>query len=530
MLKLLVKKQLAEMFRGYVYDPKKNRARSRGGMITLFVLFGFLMVVVLGGAFAAVAIGLGSAFLPLGLGWLYYTIMGFMAVLLGCFGSVFNTYSGLYLARDNDLILSLPIPVGAVIAARLTGVYLMGLLYSATVSVPAVIVYWVLGPHGILAVLGGLLFIFLLSVVVTLLSCLLGWVVAQVSVKLKSKSMITVLAALLGFAAYYLFYFKAQVFLRDLAQNAAVYGPAIREKASLLYFLGRAGEGAPGPLLASAGIVALCTLLCWKLLSRSFLPLAAGSGSASRTAGKRRVEKPRTLPAALFARELSRLAASPSYMLNCGLGTLLIVIAGVLLLLKGQAWLAPATALLGAPVMTVLLGAGLCMLISTNDLTAPSVSLEGKTLWLLQSLPISPRRALWAKLELHLVLTGIPALFSWGCVCIVLRPGVPGGLMLLLLTLAHVAFSGALGLALGTRLPNLSWTREIVAVKQGLPVMLTLFGGWLYALLLGGGYLLLAGHLGPVLYLSLWAAVTAVGAALLLRWIFTSGARRLAQL
>ena len=128
MLKLLVKKQLAEMFRGYFYDPKKNRARSRGGMITLFVLFGFLMVVVLGGAFAAVAIGLGSAFLPLGLGWLYYTIMGFMAVLLGCFGSVFNTYSGLYLARDNDLILSLPIPVGTVIAARLTGVYLMGLL------------------------------------------------------------------------------------------------------------------------------------------------------------------------------------------------------------------------------------------------------------------------------------------------------------------------------------------------------------------------------------------------------------------
>ena len=102
--------------------------------------------------------------------------------------------------------------------------------------------------------------------------------------------------------------------------------------------------------------------------------------------------------------------------------------------------------------------------------------------------------------------------------------------MLLLLTLAHVAFSGALGLALGIRLPNLSWTREIVAVKQGLPVMLTLFGGWIYALLLGGGYLLLAGHLGEVLYLALWIIFTAAGAALLLRWIFTSGARRFAQL
>ena len=71
--------------------------------------------------------------------------MGLLAVLLGAFGSVFNTYSGLYLAKDNDLLLSLPIPVRTVIASRLLGVYLMGLMYSAVVSVPAVIVYWIVG-------------------------------------------------------------------------------------------------------------------------------------------------------------------------------------------------------------------------------------------------------------------------------------------------------------------------------------------------------------------------------------------------
>ena len=53
------------------------------------------------------------------MGWLYFTLMGLVAIFLGAFGSVFNTYSSLYLAKDNDLLLSLPIPVRVIIASRL---------------------------------------------------------------------------------------------------------------------------------------------------------------------------------------------------------------------------------------------------------------------------------------------------------------------------------------------------------------------------------------------------------------------------
>ena len=46
------------------------------------------------------------------------------------FGSIFNTYAGLYLPKDNDLLLSMPVPVSSLVAARLSGVYLMGLMLS----------------------------------------------------------------------------------------------------------------------------------------------------------------------------------------------------------------------------------------------------------------------------------------------------------------------------------------------------------------------------------------------------------------
>ena len=53
---------------------------------------------------------------------LYYALIIRIAVFMGVFGSVFNTYSSLYKAKDNDLLLSLPVPVGDILVVRLTGV------------------------------------------------------------------------------------------------------------------------------------------------------------------------------------------------------------------------------------------------------------------------------------------------------------------------------------------------------------------------------------------------------------------------
>ena len=62
------------------------------------------------------------------------------------------------------------------------------------------------------------------------------------------------------------------------------------------------------------------------------------------------------------------------------------------------------------------------MIASINDISAPSVSLEGKTLWLVQALPVSPWQVLKAKLKLHLILTLPPAAVLTGCALAVFKP------------------------------------------------------------------------------------------------------------
>ena len=49
MLKLLVKKQLSEIFRAYFYDAKKNKSRSKVSTILFMLWFAVIMTGVLGG-------------------------------------------------------------------------------------------------------------------------------------------------------------------------------------------------------------------------------------------------------------------------------------------------------------------------------------------------------------------------------------------------------------------------------------------------------------------------------------------------
>ena len=91
-----------------------------------------------------------------------------------------QTYSGLYLSKDNDLLLSMPIPIRSILTIRLASVYLMGLMYSAIVMLPAVIVYWIEVEATPLTIVGPVLLILLISLLVLILSCVLGWCVAKI--------------------------------------------------------------------------------------------------------------------------------------------------------------------------------------------------------------------------------------------------------------------------------------------------------------------------------------------------------------
>ena len=66
MVKILLKKQLTEIFRSYFYDAKKNKARSKAAITGYIVLFVILMVGILGGMFTFLSVSLCGALTAVG--------------------------------------------------------------------------------------------------------------------------------------------------------------------------------------------------------------------------------------------------------------------------------------------------------------------------------------------------------------------------------------------------------------------------------------------------------------------------------
>ena len=409
----------------------------------------------------------------------------------------------------------------------------MGLMYSLVVILPAVIVYWVTASVSAGVIFGGLLLILLISVFVLTLSCALCWVVAKISLKLKNKSFITVVISLAFIGGYYFLYFKAQTLIQDLIANAALYGEKIKGSAYPLYLFGRVGAGdAFAMLIVSAVVLALFGLM-WALISRSLLKIATSSGNTAKKVYKETAVKQKSIAAALLAKEFGRFTSSPNYMLNCGLGILLLPICGVMLLWQGSAVISVLNEIFGerAGCTPVLLCTAVCMLASMNDMAAPSVSLEGKSLWLMQSLPVTPWQVLRGKLGMQMILTGIPVLFCIACIAFI-YPFTPLELLLtVLVPMLYTLFSALFGLFLGLKMPNLNWTSEITPIKQSAGVMIALFSGFGYTVLLCSGYMLLNGwKLGFVGYMCLFGAVTLALCALLYFWLKKRGSKLFAEL
>ena len=317
----------------------------------------------------------------------------------------------------------------------------MGLMYSAVVTIPAAIVYCVYTTVTPAVILGCTLMVLIISMIVLVLSCLLGWMVARISLKLKNKSFIRVLTSLLFIGAYYFFYYKAQGTLRNLIANAVTYGQEIQGSAYPVYLFARVGEGdwkAMG-LVTLATVLAL--LLTWRILSRSFLHIATATGKTKKAAFRADAIRTRSISGALLSREFGRYASSPVYILNCTMGTLFLLVIVVAVLIKS-----------GTVLPTLVLACAIvCMVASMNDSATPSVSLEGKNLWLIQSLPVRPWDALKAKLQVQLLLTAPPAFLCSVCLAIILPGTLAEQLLMVVTSLLFVAFSALSDLMLGIK-------------------------------------------------------------------------------
>ncbi len=532
MFKALLKKQFLEVNQSFFINKKTNEKKKKGATIRSIILFVVLMVFV-GAMFYILSGSLSSLLLTETSGttdWFFFAIEGILSIILGVFGSVFNTMSMLYKAKDNELLLSMPIPPLYILISRMIMVYAMSLLYTAPIWVAAMIRYQNSRGWNIGTLLLELFLLLMLALLVTVLACVAGWVVAMISGKLRNRSIVTVLISLVCFGVYYFICFRLNTILTTIAAQSEEIGGKIKLWAYPIYELGQGAAGKVSAAFIFAAITIVLFAICCFVLSRSFIKIITQNKGLKKAVYKEKTTAQRSVKQALFRRELVHYTKSSTYMLNCTLGMVLLLAAGIVALIYRSKIQSVLGSFIGdSPevwsFIYVVLAAVICLALSMNLVTAPSVSLEGKSIWLAQSLPVKTIDILHAKEKLHLAVNLVPALVSTLMIGIAFGVDPVFMIILLALVVAHTFFTAAFGLRLNLKHPNLNWTNEAMPIKQSMSVMVGMFGGWAICIIPAVLYYFVWAIMPAKIYVLICIVLLLIATLLIEKWLKGRGAR-----
>ncbi len=502
-------------------QTKAGRLGRTVGFGLLYAYCGIVFLFMFGMLFHAIAPVYGG----LRLGWLYFTLAFIIAGLFQILGSVFMAKAQLYEAKDNALLLSMPIPPTTLLLVRMAFLYILNLIYGGMVLLPAVVIwFWFFGfsPWTLFSSVTLFLGLSLFSLAI---SALLGFVLARITARMRSKTLVSVVLSLAFIVAYYAFVGSGFSRIMHTLLNEGEALASTLGALAPLYAMGHAiSDRAILSFLSALSFLVLPFVLVLWVMSKTYFSTITHSHDTARVAYKRERMDTAFPFIALLARENKRLLSSSAYLLNAGMAVFLLLLASGALLFKKND-LDALTAAFPSDMIAGFLPFIAPAMLSMAIFSAPSVSLEGRTLWILRAMPVPTRSILLAKAVLH-VLWCIPPSLVFCTVCWVLLSDRSPILLLwmIALSLLYAIFTACLDLMFGILFARLDWTTEVQPIKQGTATMLAMLGNMTVAAL----PFLLVVFLKPgaTLACAADALFLATGTALTVLWLSKWGVRR----
>ena len=482
MLKTLLKTR----WKGLLYSMFARRRGKKNSGKGMMILFAFLLVYLLvafGAIFGMMFSEMYAPFNGIGMGWLYYAMAAVMSVMLCFVGSVFFTQSMIFEAKDNELLLSMPIKPSAIVGSRLLLILLINYGFTFVIMGVCGVVRCIEGPVTAAGVIRYLLCFLVLPLIPTTLSCIVGGLIALISSRLPNKTLFSLLLSLVFMGVYFMFCFNMQNYIERLVANGAAIGEAIQKTVPPIYAMGVAlDSGDWGQLAIFALWCIIPFALVYVLLSRSFIRIATAKRGQKKVKYEARAMHSASVRWAMTRKELARLINSSSYMLNGCLGAILAVAVAALTLFKGQGILQTLANMYagGADVNTMIMPMVLvveCFTLSMTIISAPSVSLEGKNIWLLQSMPLRAADVLLPKVYMHLLIAVPASLLSSLLFALALPIKGADLALLFLVPLLLTICMALLGVVVNLRWPRFDYTNETMVIKQSASSTITMFSG-----------------------------------------------------
>jgi len=524
MLKALIRTRLLALLNYFITrSGKKKRSPILNlgiGVLAVYIIGCFLLL------FSMFFSQICVPYHTVGIDWLYFGMAGIMAAAFMFIGSIFTAQSQIFDAKDNEMLLAMPIPPKYILGSRMIMLLILDLIFEFLIVGPAFVIYLINIPLGIGGILCFILAFLALPLLILAISCLFGWILAKISQRVKNKSIITTVISIVFIGAYLFFYSKLNEYIQMIIVNGTAIAKSIHGAALPVYWLGSAVSDAN---VVNLLIFILCAVIpfavVYYILSATFIKTATMKRGFAKVKYTEKSLKVGSVKTALLKKELKHFSSSTVYITNSAMGDIFAILGAIFLLVKSNAI---DQLMVETPEIFTLIAPAsmfaMCFLASSNMVSAPSISLEGKNLWIVQSLPVDPIDILMSKVMLHNVVCLPPTLIGGIIIAVALGLSWVMCLVMLISTTAVTVFSALAGVAVNLKFPKLEWISETVPIKQAASTIITMFLG---AAVVGIPcvlyFMVLGESVSAELFMGIFTLVVCILCALLYAWLKKRG-------
>lgn len=427
---------------------------------------------------------------------LLLTLFVVLTAMMTFIEGIYKSDSLLFNSKDDDLLFSLPIKRETILFIRLLKFYVFELLYSSLFLIPAVVVYAMNVKVGVEYYFISLVSLLLLPIIPIVFSSIIGGFIAYFSSRFQKRNTIQTLLTILILLVIFYFSFTSNNLMEQIAKN----GVKIHQQIISIYY----------PAMAYTKMVMdfhLLDLLLFIVIHLAVILISiftfrnlyfkVNSGVKGVKVGRRNVMqkdyrlKENPPMKSLMKKEWNRFANTPVLVLNSLFGLMLYLFACILICMNFEEVTTIITTAddisisleqLLSYIPAVLFGL-ICFASLMSSITSSMVSLEGKSISVLKSLPVDPFTVLLAKV-LSAVCIMLPFIVLGDIILFIkFSFGLREILMLLIASIILPFDSQMIGIIVNLKFPKLDAENDAEVVKQSLSSMIAVFLGIILTLI-----------------------------------------------
>jgi ABC-2 type transport system permease protein len=199
---------------------------------------------------------------------------------------------------------------------------------------------------------------------------------------------------------------------------------------------------------------------------------------SSKSNYKMRELKTSSATTSLYKKELKRFFSSNVYVLNIGMGAIMAFAMTIAIFVLKPEKLEEMLQVSNLEnILIKIIAFVFSAVIAMSCTTSVALSLEGKNLWILKSLPLKTMTIMNSKILVNLTIT-IPIDLIFGVLMnLKFQTDIVTRIMLFVTPIVYSVFVAVWGMFINIKFPNFEWESETAVIKQGMASMIGMLGG-----------------------------------------------------